>query len=208
MGLSTMFRYLSFLVLTTFLFVSNTNAQDESASQETTEKIAKPNPKVRFETNVGNFTVELFADKAPNTVKNFLAYVDSGFYKGTIFHRVIKNFMVQGGGFTKEMSKKKTRKPIKNEASKALSNERGTIAMARLSAPDTATSQFFINVQDNPNLDYRKWNPGYAVFGKVSSEVEMAVLDNIAYSETGNIGIHRDAPVNAIEILDIVRVTD
>lgn len=203
-----MSRYFTAFFIAAFLFTGHAYAQDNSVAQTEASKPTKANPKVRFETNVGSFTVELFADKAPITVKNFLAYVDSGFYKGTIFHRAIKNFMVQGGGFTKEMSKKKTRKPIKNEASKELSNVRGTIAMARLSAPDTATSQFFINVQDNPNLDYRKWNPGYTVFGKVSSEVEMAILDNIAYSETGNIGIYRDVPVNPVEILDIVRVAD
>lgn len=179
---------------------------DETSTQAKSEtNQPAPNPKVLFETTAGDFTVELYANEAPKTVENFLQYVDSDFYKGTIFHRVIPNFMVQGGGFTKELAKKETRKPIKNEAKKSLKNLRGTIAMARLSAPDTATSQFFINVKDNDQLNWRSWNVGYAVFGKVN-DFDMNVVDNISYSQTGSIGIHRNVPVEAIEILNVSRI--
>jgi peptidyl-prolyl cis-trans isomerase A (cyclophilin A) len=132
------------------------------------------NPRVEFKTNMGSFTLELYPDKAPKTVENFLQYVNSGFYKGTIFHRVIDNFMIQGGGFTSDMKQKETRGPIENEAGLAmkggLKNELGTIAMARTSVPNSATAQFFINVKDNGFLDYRDPSPqgiGYAVFGRV-----------------------------------------
>jgi cyclophilin family peptidyl-prolyl cis-trans isomerase len=129
------------------------------------------NPRVEFKTTVGSFTLELYPDKAPKTVENFLQYASSGFYKGTIFHRVIDGFMIQGGGFDPEMRQKTTRAPIANEAGMAikggLRNETGTIAMARTSNPDSATAQFFINVKDNAFLDYREPTPqgiGYAVF--------------------------------------------
>lgn len=167
-------------------------------------QLALANPQLLVETNRGNFTLELFEKEAPKTVTNFLEYVDSGFYKGTIFHRVIEGFVVQGGGFTKELAKKETNKPIKNEAKEALKNLRGTIAMARTSAPNSATSQFYINLQDNPSLDYRPWNVGYAVFGKVIDG--MNVVDNISYTQTGTTGIYRDVPTDAIEILNISRV--
>lgn len=159
---------------------------------------------VAIETNKGTFTLELFDKEAPITVANFLAYVDSGFYNGTIFHRVINDFMIQGGGFTKELTKKETKKAIKNEAADNLKNERGTIAMARLSAPDTATSQFFINVKDNDSLNWRQWNVGYAVFGKVTDGME--VVDEISFSPTGTTGIYRDVPLDAIEIIRARRV--
>lgn len=162
------------------------------------------NTQVVFDTNRGSFVVELFNKEAPVTVANFLAYVDSGFYNGTIFHRVIPDFMIQGGGFTKELSKKDTKAPIKNEASEALKNERGTIAMARTSAPNSATSQFFINVVDNESLNWRKWNVGYAVFGKVVQGMD--VVDSISTVNTGNTGMHRDVPVDAVEIIKAYRV--
>jgi peptidyl-prolyl cis-trans isomerase A (cyclophilin A) len=132
------------------------------------------NPRVEFKTTMGAFTLELYPDKAPKTVENFLQYVNSGFYKGTIFHRVIDNFMIQGGGFNPDMKQKETRGPIENEAGIAmkagLKNELGTIAMARTSIPNSATAQFFINVKDNGFLDYKDPSPqgiGYAVFGRV-----------------------------------------
>lgn len=162
------------------------------------------NTQVVIDTNKGSFVVELFDQQAPVTVANFLAYVDSGFYNGTIFHRVIADFMIQGGGFTKEFSKKETQKPIKNEASEALKNERGTLAMARLSAPDTASSQFFINLVDNDSLNWRQWNVGYAVFGKVVQGMD--VVDSISYVATGTTGMHRDVPLDAVEIIKAYRV--
>jgi peptidyl-prolyl cis-trans isomerase A (cyclophilin A) len=197
-----MFRYISIVLLS--LSACYSLAEDTTASN-TEIKATQPNPQVLIETTAGNITVELFINEAPETVKNFLSYVDSGFYEGTIFHRVIQNFMIQGGGFTKELSKKQTEKPIKNEASEAVKNIRGSIAMARTSAPNSATSQFFINVKDNENLDWRSWNVGYAVFGQVSPN-SMGIVDNISFSQTGTIGIYRDVPVDAIEILKISRI--
>jgi len=143
------------------------------------------NPQFRLETSAGPVTVELYADQAPQTVANFLKYVDDGFYDGTQFHRVIRGFMIQGGGFDQNGQRKATRAPIQNEADNGLSNERGTLAMARTGNPHSATAQFFINLVDNDNLDFsgknaRGW--GYAVFGKVTDG--MAVVDNIASERT------------------------
>ncbi len=143
------------------------------------------NPQVRLETSAGPVTVELYEDKAPLTVANFLKYVDAGFYDGTLFHRVIRGFMIQGGGFDQNGQRKATRAPIQNEADNGLSNERGTLAMARTGDPHSATAQFFINLVDNGNLDFsgknaRGW--GYAVFGKVTDG--MSVVDNIARERT------------------------
>ncbi len=137
---------------------------------------------VVFETNQGNFTVELFQKKAPISVKNFLAYVDSGFYEGTIFHRVIDGFMVQVGGFDADMKRKTPNAPIKNESNNGLLNKTGTLSMARTSDPDSATSQFFISLVDNQSLDPRPGSPGYAVFGKIS--VGMDVIAKIGKVET------------------------
>ena len=130
-----------------------------------------PNPVVKMETTKGDIIIELNAEKAPITVANFLKYAKSGYYNDTIFHRVIKDFMIQGGGFTPDMQQKKTKPPIKNEASNGLRNNRGTIAMARTNAPDSATSQFFINHKDNQFLNAGVGKAGYAVFEKVSSAV-------------------------------------
>ena len=143
------------------------------------------NPQVRLETSAGPVTVELYEDKAPLTVANFLKYVDAGFYDGTLFHRVIRGFMIQGGGFDQNGQRKATRAPIQNEADNGLSNERGTLAMARTGNPHSATAQFFVNLVDNDNLDFsgknaRGW--GYAVFGKVTDG--MPVVDNIASERT------------------------
>ena len=143
------------------------------------------NPQVRLETSAGPVTVELYEDQAPQTVANFLKYVDDGFYDGTQFHRVIRGFMIQGGGFDQSGQRKATRAPIQNEADNGLKNERGTLAMARTSNPHSATAQFFINLVDNGNLDFsgknaRGW--GYAVFGKVTDG--MSVVDNIARERT------------------------
>jgi peptidyl-prolyl cis-trans isomerase A (cyclophilin A) len=163
---------------------------------------------VEFKTSLGDFVVELNAEKAPITVENFLQYVDDKFYDGTIFHRVIPNFMVQGGGFTEEMSpfSKDTRPPIRIESQNGLKNVRGAIAMARTNDPDSATSQFFINVVDNPNLDYRSGGaPGYAVFGKVVKGMD--VVDKIRNTKTENKGgPYVDAPVETVVIKSVRRV--
>ena len=149
-------------------------------------------------TSLGDISVELFADKAPISVKNFLGYVEAGFYDGTIFHRVIPDFMVQCGGFTPDMAQKKTGAPIKNEADNGLSNEPYTLAMARTSDINSATSQFFINLADNVFLDNGKRDFGYAVFGKVVKGTE--VVDKIGEVKTGSAGGHRDVPVTAVTI--------
>jgi cyclophilin family peptidyl-prolyl cis-trans isomerase len=164
---------------------------------------AADNPKVVFETSMGNITMELYPGKAPVTVKNFLSYVDKGYYSGTIFHRVIDGFMIQGGGFDKNYMRKDTDPPIKIEADNGLSNARGTVAMARTMDPNSATAQFFINLVDNKRLDFTAktetgW--GYAVFGKVVDG--MAVVDKIAKLKTGPGGpFEKDVPSPQVEIL-------
>jgi peptidyl-prolyl cis-trans isomerase B (cyclophilin B) len=159
------------------------------------------NPKVVLETTRGNIVIELFAARAPGTVENFLQYVDDRFYDGTIFHRVIADFMIQGGGFDRDMQKKPTRKPVRNEADNGLKNSRGTVAMARTSDPHSATAQFFINTVDNPYLNFRSQDAqgwGYAVFGRVAEG--MAVVDAIAGVRTGRRGMHRDVPLEPVVI--------
>lgn len=160
---------------------------------------------ITIKTTKGDITLELFEKEAPATVKNFLSYVESGFYKGTIFHRVIPGFMIQGGGMDENFNQKPTNEPIKNEAVNQLSNLRGTIAMARTQVVDSATSQFFINVADNDFLDFRAPTPqhfGYCVFGKVTSGME--VVDAIVGVPTGSRGMHRDVPVENIVITDVI----
>ena len=157
------------------------------------------NPTVLLETTSGDILIELYADKAPATVENFLKYVNEGFYANTIFHRVIKGFMIQGGGFTAGMSEKQTHDPIVNEAKNGLKNDKYTIAMARTSDPDSATAQFFINVANNDFLNYNPGNPGYAVFGRVTKGTE--VVDAIAKVRTGRRGWYDDVPLEDIVIL-------
>jgi peptidyl-prolyl cis-trans isomerase B (cyclophilin B) len=148
---------------------------------------------VVFETNYGTFKVELYPEKAPITVNNFKSYVNEGFYNGLIFHRVIPNFVIQGGGFDVNMNKKETKTPIKLESNNGLKNQKYTIAMARTSIPDSATSQFFINLNDNNFLNYvDETNPGYAVFGKVIDGFD--VIDKIANVETSNRGPYANWP--------------
>lgn len=157
--------------------------------------------KATIETSMGSITVELDDAKAPITVKNFLDYAASGHYDGTIFHRVIDGFMIQGGGFTKAMDQKPTKDPIKNEAANGLTNKRGTIAMARTMVVDSATSQFFINLVDNDFLNFRAPTPqyyGYAVFGKVTDGMD--VVDKIAKVKTGFAGPHQNVPEEPIVI--------
>ena len=162
------------------------------------------NPVVVIETSMGGITVELFPDRAPKSVENFLAYVSQGFYDGTIFHRVISNFMIQGGGFTADMQKKDTRAPIENEADNGLKNRRGTLAMARTPEIHSATGQFFINVKDNAFLDYKGPSAadfGYAVFGQVTEGLD--VVDKIKSVKTGGAGPYQDVPVEAVVIKTI-----
>ncbi|WP_218311449.1 peptidylprolyl isomerase [Alteromonas antoniana] len=156
---------------------------------------------VTFKTNYGDFTLELFADKAPATVENFLGYVNDGFYDGTIFHRVIDGFMIQGGGFTEDMDQKATKAPIQNEANNGVSNEAGTIAMARTNDPHSATAQFFINIKDNDFLNHTSesvngW--GYCAFGKVTEGMD--VVEKIKNVKTGSHGFHQDVPVEPVII--------
>ena len=158
---------------------------------------------VILETSVGVISVELFEDQAPVTVANFLEYVDAGFFDGTIFHRVIPNFMIQGGGFIDDMREKPTRDPIKNEADNGVKNERGTLSMARTSDINSATSQFFINIADNKFLDHSERDFGYAVFAKVVEGMD--VMDQIARVKTGNKGGHQDVPVEPIVIQSATR---
>ena len=160
---------------------------------------------VTIKTTKGDIKLELFEKEAPITVKNFLSYVKSGFYKGTIFHRVIPNFMIQGGGMDENFMQKETSDPIKNEAANQISNKRGTIAMARTQIVDSATSQFFINVVDNDFLDFKAPIPqyyGYCVFGKVVEGMDVA--DAIVSVPTTSKGMHRDVPQENIVILDVV----
>lgn len=153
---------------------------------------------VVFETSHGTLKIELMPEDAPVTVQNFLEYVDEGFYKGTIFHRVIPGFMIQGGGFDAQMDQKNTRPPIKNEAAHGLKNLRGTLSMARTQAKDSATSQFFINLKDNEFLDHGVRDFGYAVFARVAEGMD--VVDTIARVATGKQGPHADVPVEPVVI--------
>jgi len=170
------------------------------------------NPRVLMKTTDGDIVIELYAEKSPVTVANFLSYVDAGHYDGTVFHRVISNFMIQGGGFTTEMKEKPTRDPIVNESSNKLHNTRGTLAMARTSDPNSATAQFFINQRSNLRLDWTPGNEGYAVFGEVVEG--MQVVDIIALTETGAASVEtsrgpavfQDVPVKPIVVLSVSRM--
>jgi peptidyl-prolyl cis-trans isomerase B (cyclophilin B) len=168
-------------------------------------RAADKNPVVVMDTSMGTIKVELFADKAPGTVKNFLNYVDKKHYDGTIFHRVIPNFMIQGGGVEPGLREKKTDVPIKNESDNGLSNTRGTIAMARTSQPNSATAQFFINVKDNDFLDRARSRDrvGYCVFGRVIEGMD--VVDKIAGVQTGHRSGQDDVPVKDVVIKSVRR---
>ena len=162
------------------------------------EEVAS-NPQVVFHTTKGDIVIELWPEQAPKTVENFLAYANSGFFSGTIFHRVIPGFVIQGGGFTADMKQKPTQPPIQNEADNGLNNLRGTLSMARTSNPHSATSQFFVNLTDNRSLDQPTgggW--GYAVFGEVVEGMD--VVDAIAAVPTGNVGGYRDVPKEPIVV--------
>jgi len=164
------------------------------------------NPLVTIETNRGDIVVELYPEKAPKTVANFMQYVDSGYYKETIFHRVINRFMIQGGGFNADMTEKPGLAPIVNEAANGLKNEPGTLAMARTSDPDSATSQFFINLENNVPLNYQGNDPeliGYCVFGRVLKGMD--VVRDIGASPTMNVGPYYDVPKSTVRILAVKR---
>ncbi|MFN2427473.1 MAG: peptidylprolyl isomerase [Candidatus Binatia bacterium] len=179
----------------------------EQAATPKKEAVAE-GPIVIVKTNKGSFEIELYPDKAPATVKNFLDYVDAGHYNGTIFHRVIKDFMIQGGGFVPDGQQKPTKPPVKNEASNGLKNTRGTVAMARTAVVDSATSQFFVNHGDNAFLDFKNETPqgyGYCVFGKVTTGMD--VVDAIANSPKGDKqpGVFQDRPKEEVIIESITR---
>ena len=192
--------------------ISDAAAESEGVADEVSDTIAESeqtgdNIVVIIKTSKGDIKLNLFKDKAPITVENFLKYVDSGHYEGTIFHRVIANFMIQGGGFTSDMQQKATKAPIKNEAQNGLQNKRGTVAMARTQVIDSATSQFFINVVDNAFLNFRSPDMngfGYCVFAEVIEGMD--VVDAIRAVPTGRQGPHSDVPTEPVEIIQVVRV--
>ena len=160
---------------------------------------------IRFETSLGDFTIELFEKEAPESVANFTRYIDDKFFDGTIFHRIVPGFVIQGGGFTEDMSQKKTKPPVKNEADNGLKNKRGTLSMARTNDINSATSQFFVNLKDNDFLDHSRGNFGYAVFAKVTDGMD--VVDKIAAVETGRKKGFDDVPVEAVTMKSVRRVT-
>jgi len=185
---------IKYLVITAIIFLNN------GANAEMTT-----NTKIIIKTTSGDIKIELYDDKAPITSENFKKYVESGYFTDTIFHRVIKDFMIQGGGFTTEMNEKDSMPPIQNEANNGVSNERGTIAMARTPDPHSASSQFFINLKDNNFLDFtaetsQGW--GYCAFGKVFEGMD--ILDKIALVDTGSYGAHQDVPKEPITINEII----
>ncbi|GIU05240.1 peptidylprolyl isomerase [Shewanella glacialipiscicola] len=162
---------------------------------------------ITLHTNFGDIKLQLNAEKAPLTVANFMKYVDEGFFDGTIFHRVIDGFMIQGGGFNEDMSQKRSGEPVKNEANNGLSNRTGTVAMARTSDPHSATAQFFININDNTFLDFKAENNqgwGYCVFGEVVEGMD--IVEKIKAVSTGNKGMHQDVPLEAV-VIEKVSVT-
>ena len=185
---------IKYLVITTIIFLNN------GANAEMTT-----NTKIIIKTTSGDIKIELYDDKAPITSENFKKYIESGYFTDTIFHRVIKDFMIQGGGFTAEMNEKDSMPPIQNEANNGVSNARGTIAMARTPDPHSASSQFFINLKDNNFLDFtaetsQGW--GYCAFGKVFEGMD--ILDKIALVDTGSYGAHQDVPKEPITINEII----
>ena len=162
------------------------------------------NTDMQIKTNLGNINIELYDDKAPITVKNFKSYVNSQFYNGTIFHRVIPGLMIQTGGVDSKMQEKGTQPSIRNEASNGLKNTRGTLAMARTNDPNSASSQFFINVANNDFLNKATGNPGYAVFGKVTQGLD--IVDKIVNTPTATLGMYEDVPKQAVKIISIQAV--
>ena len=159
---------------------------------------------IRFETSLGDITIEMLEKEAPVSTANFLKYVDDGYFDGTIFHRVIPGFVIQGGGFTEDMTQKRTQDPIKNEADNGLNNDRGTLSMARTSDINSATSQFFVNLKDNASLNHSRGNFGYAVFARVTEGMD--IVDKIAEVETGRRRGHDDVPVEPVIVRSAKRI--
>lgn len=194
-------------ILVAFCFsLGMTFAQEPVLDETEATNDEKENPVAIITTSKGDITVELFEKEAPVTVKNFLQYVEDGYFEGTIFHRVIPGFMIQGGGFDAEMNQKPTHAPIKNEATNGLENKRGTLAMARTQVVDSATSQFFINLTDNAFLNHTRPDPrgfGYCVFGRVIDGMD--VVDEIARVRTGRHGPHENVPTEPVEITNVSR---
>jgi peptidyl-prolyl cis-trans isomerase A (cyclophilin A) len=160
---------------------------------------------IRFETTLGDFTIEFFEKEAPESVANFVRYIDEEFFEGTIFHRIVPGFVIQGGGFTEDMSQKRTKPPVKNEADNGLKNSRGTLSMARTNDINSATSQFFVNLKDNDFLDHSRGNFGYAVFARVTQGMD--VVDKIAAVATGRRRGFDDVPVEPVIMKSVRRVT-
>jgi len=190
-----------------FFFAITACQADDTKKQNSSNGDVMTNPTVKIETTKGDIVIQLDSEKAPLSTENFIQYVQDEFYKGTIFHRVIPGFMIQGGGMLPNMSEKSTRDAVKNEANNGLTNDRGTIAMARTNAPHSATSQFFINVKDNAFLNHTSesmqgW--GYAVFGKVTEGMD--VVDVIVNVPRTRQGYHDDVPVDTIEIKSVTVV--
>jgi cyclophilin family peptidyl-prolyl cis-trans isomerase len=197
---------LSLMLAGTGLARENDKMEEAAPEAAPEMKTEKESDMVIIKTTLGDIKVKLAEDKAPLSVANFLSYVDAGHYNGTVFHRVIDGFMIQGGGFDKEMRQKTTKAPIKNEAANGLRNKRGTLAMARTMVVDSATSQFFINVKDNGFLDFRSPDPqgfGYAVFGEVVEGMD--VVDKIKGVRTGFKAGMQDVPLETVEIISIER---
>jgi len=184
----------------------------QAPKKEVQEKIfnAQKNPKILIKTSLGNITATLYKDKAPKTVANFMSYVEKKHFNGTIFHRVISNFMIQGGGFDKEMNEKKTLAPVINEADNGLKNDRGTLSMARTPDPHSATAQFFINLKDNQFLNHKSKNGqeyGYCVFGSLENDPQsLKTLDSIGKVKTTSKKGHGDVPIESVVINEIVRL--
>ena len=201
-NINTLFSLFAATLLMAGCSGPETELAKEPESVKQTEPVAETKPMVLMKTTKGDIQIELDAEKAPKTVANFLKYVESGHYNGTIFHRVIASFMIQGGGFTADMKEKEASRMVENEAKNGLKNDRGTIAMARRSDPHSASAQFFINTVDNADLDYPKpdgW--GYCVFGKVVSGMD--VVDSIRNVATGHTGRFGDVPREPIVITEV-----
>lgn len=192
-----MHRYYASMALVPFFMIACSAEEREGTESETVSLMGSSNMVV-FSTTMGDITIELFPEEAPTTVENFLSYVDEGFYDGTVVHRVVPGFVIQGGGFTPEMTKKETRAPITNEADNGLKNVRGSLSMARLPDVNSATSQFFINLQDNASLDHGVQGFGYAVFARVVDGLD--VIDAIAAVNTGTQGRMQNVPVEPVVI--------
>jgi peptidyl-prolyl cis-trans isomerase B (cyclophilin B) len=205
-----MSRYISLAIVAILVIFAIFAVQKQLKPTDTPKQAIKQQPtgtksmNISMKTNHGTITLELYPDKAPITVKNFIEYIESGHFNGTIFHRVIPGFMIQGGGFVPGMSQKDVNAPIKNEADNGLANDDGTIAMARTPDPDSATAQFFINVKDNSFLNYSSPTPqgwGYCVFGKVVEGMDVVrAIEKVA---TASAGMHQDVPVDDVIIEDV-----